>query len=216
MEKNDLRFVNLTWLFSCNFYNRNVIQMDFDEASALWKTVENTKGTILEIGRRYGGSTVIILGAAELGRKIISIDKNPKHDSKCQEIFKNYKGNLTLLIDDSTKIIPEKFGMLFIDGNHHYHGCSNDILAHWNNLESYKESQPLAIFHDANLIIRECRRLDNKKQSGAVGVNKVCKKLLNLGCAKLIETVGSVMIMEKLKNLPKEWVKIENPVKEKK
>ena len=53
-------FEDLAWLFTCDSRNRGLIRQGFDEAALLWKAVKTTTGNILEIGRNFGGSTVLL------------------------------------------------------------------------------------------------------------------------------------------------------------
>ncbi|MDQ6809894.1 MAG: class I SAM-dependent methyltransferase, partial [Verrucomicrobiota bacterium] len=131
-----LGFEDLAWLFRCDSRNRGIIRQGFDEAALLWKATQATEGDILEIGRNHAGSTTL-LAAASPGREVFSIDNAPKHDPKCDAFLAqpDMKGRVHLLVQDSRQAIAnQRYGFLFIDGDHSFEGVLADVLAHWNAL----------------------------------------------------------------------------------
>src|SRR5947199_5554356 len=78
------RFEDIAWLFTCDSRNRGLIRQGFDEAALLWKAVKTTRGNILEIGRNFAGSTVLLAAAAP-DRQIYSIDNRSHEDARCRD-----------------------------------------------------------------------------------------------------------------------------------
>lgn len=187
-------FENLIWLFSNNNLNRGIIRLNFDEAALLWKSVKISKGNILEIGRRRGGSTVLISCAAN-ARKITSIDIAPNHHQKCEDYFA-LVDNIEFIVDDSRKpLTGNNFGLIFIDGDHSYEGVLKDTLVHWPELKN----EAYAIYHDAvpndGLIYKD-------KINHCPGVKMVTDDLISSGCAKFIESAGSMLLLKKTHEIP--------------
>ena len=217
-------FEDLAWLFTCDSRNRGLIRQGFDEAALLWKAVKATSGNILEIGRNFGGSTVLLAAAAAPGRVIYSIDNRSHEDSAC----KNYltrpenRQRVHLLITDSRKTLPLlSYGLLFIDGDHSLDGVLADVVAHWNSLQA--AAGGLAAFHDAipndnfkwrdseRRLHRVWTRLKNKfrkRQKPEVapdyepGVRRVCEELVRQGAATEWRRAGSMVVLRKVKDLP--------------
>jgi predicted O-methyltransferase YrrM len=79
-------FEDVAFLFTSDNRNRGTLRMNFDEAALLWKSVRATHGGVLEIGRRFGGSTVLLALAAP-DRTITSIDIAPEHAPVAQAFF---------------------------------------------------------------------------------------------------------------------------------
>ncbi|HUE40285.1 MAG TPA: class I SAM-dependent methyltransferase, partial [Chthoniobacterales bacterium] len=113
-------FEDLAWLFSCDSRNRGLIRQGFDEAALLWKAVKATSGKVLEIGRNFGGSTVLLAAAAP-DREIYSIDNRSHENSACKNYLTRSENRqrVQLLVTDSRQALPDLgFGFLFIDGDH--------------------------------------------------------------------------------------------------
>lgn len=225
------KFEDLAWLFTCDSRNRGLIRQGFDEAALLWKAVKATTGNILEIGRNFAGSTVL-LAAAGAGREIYSIDNRSHEDSAC----KNYlarpenKQRVHLLVIDSRKTLPDvSFGLLFIDGDHSFEGVLADVVAHWNSLQSDGTNVALAAFHDAlpndNFKWRDADRQFNrvwtrlknkfrKRQKAEVaqdyepGVQRVCDELVRQGAAATWQSAGSMLVLRKITDLPPDFGRV--------
>ena len=83
-------FEHATWLFTCDSRNRGICRLNFDEAALLYRAVTGTRGAMLEVGRRHGGSTVLMLEASggEGGdRSLVSLDIEPRHHPAAQAYF---------------------------------------------------------------------------------------------------------------------------------
>jgi predicted O-methyltransferase YrrM len=224
-------FEDLAWLFNCDSRNRGIIRQGFDEAALLWKAVKATAGDILEIGRNHAGSTVVLATAADSDRVIYSIDLNPKHDPRCEEFLQRAENQkrVRLLVGDSRERLPSAtYGLLFIDGDHSYDGVLADTRAHWNALKNVNGKPGLAVFHDAlpneNFKWRDADRrfnrfwirLKNKLRARqkpevapdyGVGVNRVCRKLLDERLAEQWGAASSMLVLRKLADLPDDFGK---------
>src|SRR5262245_1327740 len=111
-------FEELTWLFTCDSRNRGLVRQGFDEAALLWKAVKATSGNILEIGRNFGGSTVLLAAATPPNREVYSIDNRSHEDVACKRYLAQpgNKERVHLLIANSrTPVSNVRFGFLFID-----------------------------------------------------------------------------------------------------
>ena len=98
---------------------------------------------VLEIGAYEGGSTLII---AKVAKSIVSIDT---FEADCimgvynHNTLKTYKenikpyNNIKYIVGDSRVVeYMEPFDILFVDGDHSYEGCLND-LTRFNPIEGY-------------------------------------------------------------------------------
>ena len=222
-------FEDLTWLFSCDSRNRGLIRQGFDEAALLWKAVKATTGSILEIGRNFAGSTVLLVAAADANREIYSIDNRSREDTACKSYLAKPENRqrVHLLVTDSRKTLPNvSFRLLFIDGDHSFEGVLADVVAHWNSLESRDGTLALAAFHDAlpneNFKWRDADRRFNrfwtrlknklrKRQKAEVapdyspGVFRVCEELVRQGVATKWASAGSMLVLQKLADLPTDF-----------
>jgi predicted O-methyltransferase YrrM len=226
-------FEDLAWIFTCDSRNRGLIRQGFDEAAVLWKAVKATSGNILEIGRNLAGSTVLLAAAAaEPDREIYSIDNRSHEDRACKDYLERAgnKGRVHLLVADSRVPIPNlRFGFLFIDGDHTFEGVLADVVAHWDALQSSGQYPALVAFHDAlpndNFKWRDAdRRLKRlwiclknkfrKRRKPEVapdyepGVLKVCDELIRQGLATKWRWAGSMLVVKKLGDLPRNFSEI--------
>jgi predicted O-methyltransferase YrrM len=229
-------FEDLAWLFTCDSRNRGLIRQGFNEAAILWKAVKATSGNILEIGRNLAGSTVLLAAAAAPDREIYSIDNRSHEDRRCQDYLARpkYKASVHLLVADSRVPIPNlRFGFLFIDGDHTFEGVLADVVAHWNALQSSDQYPALVAFHDAlpndNFKWRDADRKLNrlgirlknkfrKRQKPEVapdyepGVLKICDELIRQGLAAKWQSAGSMLVMKKLGDLPRNFSEVARKV----
>ena len=225
-------FEDLAWLFTCDSRNRGRIRQGFDEAALLWKAVKATSGNILEIGRNLAGSTVLLAAAAGPDREIYSIDKRSNEDRACKSYLarSEHKLRVHLLVADSRAALQNlKFGFLFVDGDHTFEGVLADLVAHWNAVRATDEMTGLVAFHDAlpneNFKWRDADRKMNrlwirlknkfrKQQKPEVapgyepGILKVCDELIRQGLASKWRSAGSMLVLRKLADLPRNFSEI--------
>lgn len=191
-------FEEAAWLFTSNTTNCGLLRQDFNEAALLWKATRSSQGSILQVGRRYGRSTVLLLMAGD-NRHVTSIDINPCHLPESDEYFQRPEvaSRLTLLSENSRVPVLGTFGFMFLDGDT-YDGVKADVIAQWDSLQPFENSQPTVVFHDAVP--------NTQGQSGRSthhdGVRDVCNELVECGAAETIEAAGSSLWMRKLSDLP--------------
>jgi len=172
----------------------------------LWRAVRASEGPILEIGRRHGGSTVL-LAAAGGDRTVTSIDLAPAHNPACdvafQKINEQTPGRLKLIIGNSRQTLPaETFGFVFIDGDHSYQGVRADVVAHWNSLKAVGAAPGFAVFHDA---VPNDGLAHTGQPNHHEGVRRVCDELIAAGCAERVASAGSSLWLRKLTDLPQSF-----------
>ena len=192
-------FEDAAWLFTSNVSNRGLLRQDFNEAVQLWTATRSSQGAILEVGRYQGGSTVLLLIASE-NRHITSIDIDPHHSPDCDKYFKRPEvaARLTLLTGDSRIPVVGTFGFMVIDGDRTYDGLKADVIAQWDSLQPFGETQPTVVFHDAAPNI-QCE----SGPSYCDGFRDVCNELVQCNAAEIIQTTGSSLWMRKLSDLPR-------------
>src|SRR6266581_8239094 len=229
-------FEDLAWLFTCDSRNRGLIRQGFDEAAILWKAVKATSGNILEIGRNLAGSTVLLAAAVGPDREIYSIDNRSHEDRACKDYLARAanKDRVHLLVADSRVPLPNlRFGLLFIDGDHTFEGVLADVVAHWNALQSSGEKPALAAFHDAlpnqnfkwrdadrnlNRLWIRLKNKSRKRQKPQIapdyepGVLKVCDELIHQGLAEKWRSAGSMLVVKKLGDLPRNFSEVARKV----
>jgi hypothetical protein len=131
IPKEPSRFEDLTGLFFCCPLNRGIIRQDFDESALLFKhisQIDSPKG--VEIGRFFGGSTVLL--ATAVGRKglLYSIELEPKNnDTEWVKSLQTIglEERVKLIIGNANDIkIDEELDFVFIDGDHSLEGARLD------------------------------------------------------------------------------------------
>ena len=120
------------------FIAKDFIRMDPWEIRYLYMIGKQARTGILETGRYSGGSTIVFTHASLV--PIYSIDIAPQDDNKLLELIEKcgLKPNLRLIVGDSQKTkYPEidKYDLLFIDADHSFEGCYNDLNNWWDDLE---------------------------------------------------------------------------------
>ena len=98
----------------------------------------HARGSILEIGRLHGKSTIVLaLGVRDAGHgaPITSIDLEPRYEAAARKNLREHgveDDAVTLLSGDSSEVVaslPGLFDIVFVDGDHGYDGVCRDILA---------------------------------------------------------------------------------------
>lgn len=162
--------------------------MNFDEAALLWRAVRETTGDILEIGSRFGGSTILL---AASGRHVVTIDIDPYWSDRVKDVL---RGRVELIVGDSAHVDlhGRKFTLALIDGEHSLWGVAGDVRNHWKNIEI----GGLVAFHDA--MPNDGLRHEGQDNHFA-GVWIICQTLLLAGDAVEWGRAGSMLILRKLK-----------------
>ena len=180
-------FHDLTYLFLCADLNKGIIFMDFDEGGYMWKVIhENAPKALLEVGRFLGGSTVLIVAAAN-GSRVISVDSKitvPEYakDSLLDEHLKRLGlSNYELFVHDSNNFDPQcMLDFVFIDGDHTYESVKKDF----ENFDKYLNIGGHMLFHGSC----STRPYTTHKE----GTVKLMLELKRSEKYKLIREVGSL------------------------
>lgn len=143
-------FESCMWLFACHQGTRGITRLDLDEAAYLFEVVRSFAAPqMVEIGRLYGGSTILMALAGDAGARLISIDIMPKDDALLQGVLEKIgvASKVTLLAQDANTVdAPDNaYDVVFIDGDHYYENVRKDY-DHWK-----KSVKPggILLFHDA-------------------------------------------------------------------
>ena len=138
-----MNFEDIIWLFTSNKKTRGIIRLNIAEGALLYKYCrKKSNSVLLEIGRKYGGSTTLMASALKNGH-LYSIDII-MHDCVSQYV-KEFKNNITFITADTKDIKWDKpVDLVFIDGDHSYKGVQNDII----KFLPYINKNGYAIFHD--------------------------------------------------------------------
>jgi hypothetical protein len=187
-------FAQLLWLFNSPRETRNIIRLDLHEAGLLykyasqqWKILPKTRkgNIILEIGRYWAGSTVLLaLATHDTKVKIISVDVvEGCHDPDVDDWLNDYeeKERIDIRTDNSHAMENVPLSMLFVDGDHSYEGIKKDFIHHWNYLNGH------CLAHDYT-------------DPTTPGVTKFINEWIEDGYAEIIEQVGTMVALKKLKN----------------
>lgn len=181
-----VNFEDLYPLFGLNTYNRNLIRMDFDEASYVYKLVKSMyRPLCVEIGTYLGGSTVLMASA---GGDVITVDNycsitfeelnNPALD--VEELLNSFgvRSHVQIIVADSRTYDTSKIkcDILLIDGDHSYEG----VKADYKNWKDTVKKGGHILFHDS------CRA-----RKGATGRPEIEKFLKELGL-KPFHQIGSI------------------------
>jgi hypothetical protein len=197
-------FVELLWLFNSPTWKkietpqpketRNIIRLDLHEAGLLykyasqqWKTMPKTRdgNIILEIGRYWAGSLVLLAIATHDSKvKIVSVDVvEGCHDPDADDWLNEYeeKERIDIRVDNSWAMENMPLSMLFVDGDHSYEGVKKDFIHHWNYLYGP------CLAHDYT-------------DPTCEGVTRFIDEWVEEGYAEIIEQVGTMIALKKLKD----------------
>jgi len=170
-------------------------EMEMLQLAELTHQASCVTGNVVEIGSLYGRSAIAIAkGLKQNGKgKIFTIDPHQNYYSKYDTFLKNVNDSglkeyihpvkdfsfNVLLKQYPVELFQEPLKMLFIDGDHSYEGMKKDLK--WI---PWIQKGGRVLFHDY------CARLGVTK-----AVDEYCANHSDL---KLLKTVGSLIIFEKL------------------
>lgn len=152
-------FEDLAFLFSSNQLNHGIASLQLDEAALLYRVARDAgPGTLAEIGRFRGGSTLITAVAmhpeAELWSYDLQVALRPDLpgdllDRELLEALRRYglESRVHLVVGDSRSVDlpPGPLVSLFVDGDHSYEGARADY-ERWRTLVAPGGQ---LLFHDA-------------------------------------------------------------------
>ena len=191
-------FVQLLWLFNSPTWKkietpqpretRNIIRLDLHEAGLLYKYARlwrDENDTILEIGRYWGGSTVLLALATHGSNvKVVSVDVvEGCHDPDVDDWLNDYeeKERIDIRVDNSWAMENMPLSLLFVDGDHSYEGVKKDFIHHWNYLNGP------CLAHDYT-------------DPDCEGVTRFIDEWIENGYAEIIEQTGTMVALRKLKD----------------
>jgi predicted O-methyltransferase YrrM len=192
-------FEDLTGLFFCSPLNRGILRQDLDEAALLFRYVSQIASPRgVEIGRYYGGSTVLLAAAIGKAGKLYSIDICPNNqDKELIDVLKetDLSGRVELIINDANLIeINDDLDFAFIDGDHTYEGARLDHNR-WG--KKIKEGGIL-IHHDMGKSRNYSTQISD--------LEELYNDILHYqkDCLEVIATAGSMVVFRKSGNTWKE------------
>jgi predicted O-methyltransferase YrrM len=117
---------------------KEFIRLEPWEMEYLFMIASYSKLGILETGRFNGGSAVVMACANDFV-PIFSIDISPQNDERLLNILSNIGvgKNINLITGDSQKKKYSEIGkidLLFVDGDHSFQGCLNDLENWYSSL----------------------------------------------------------------------------------
>lgn len=121
---------------------KDIIPTDFIrlepwEIDYLYMLGKQAKLGVLETGRYRGGSTLVFAHACSV--PIYSIDLEPQDDTYLVSLIGScdVQSDVKLIVGDSQKTKyndVKQYDLLFIDGDHSFQGCLNDLNNWWDSL----------------------------------------------------------------------------------
>lgn len=152
-------FEDLAFLFSSNQLSHGIASLQLDEAALLYRVARDAgPGTLAEIGRFKGGSTVITAAAMDAGAELFSYDllvalrpdmTGEQLDAELADALRRLglDTRVHLVVGDSraVELPPGPLRSLFVDGDHTYEGARADYQR-WRGLVAPGGN---LLFHDA-------------------------------------------------------------------
>ena len=174
------------------------------EAVELYNSVlDSPPGDVIEIGSASGGTTIVLIGAAEeVGKRVYSIDPYPeefegvalhythgimkslKNDFKKNILDKSWK-NVTQFnedIKDCINRIPDKLSVVFIDGCHEFSFVRKEIYLLFPRLVQ----NGYLYIHDTNW---EVGQLTNTKDAGVHNIYEWIKNNIDVIDIKNVDSM---------------------------
>jgi len=150
-----INFEDLVWLFKQGEETRGIIRMNLAEAALLYKYVcrlcndmPNVGKVIVEIGRKFGGSTVVLASNLSYNDKVYSIDTVLHEQQVKENLQKLYCRNQIKLLTGKSQDIGKEWSkpidLIFIDGDHSFNGTKGDIEVWLPHVKNFG----YAFFHD--------------------------------------------------------------------
>lgn len=177
-------FENLMYLFSSSVENRKIVRLNLQEAALLYKTAKKSTGNIVEIGRKYGGSALLLASAAADDQIVYSVDV--ADNTKVKGNFKLAPESVTKkirLLKGLSKDVADKWtspiGLIFIDGDHTYDGVALDIKK-WC---PFVVKGGYAIFHDV--------------VGTGLGLDKLTNNLVEKKGWKFVESADTMVVLQR-------------------
>ena len=156
-------FEDLAFLFSSNQANFGIAQLSFIEGAHLYRTVRETPGPHVEIGRYKGGGTLLLAAALRPEDELWSYDTLEKggdrSDRGIEAALVKYglEDRVHLIVGDSHEVALPAFGLgsVFLDGDPSFEGTRIDV-ERWGG--ALRDGGQL-LFHDATFGAPRYRQL---------------------------------------------------------
>jgi predicted O-methyltransferase YrrM len=195
---------------------KNIFQRNFwlqkDEIQFLSRYAHEAKGTIVEIGSAFGGSSTVFLLNKAKNTKLYSIDPFVKdsmggfqaskyacHKAVSDALSKKNKKEAlkdwNLINDYSYEVAKnwdKKIDLLFIDGSHLY----KDVKKDFEDWGKFVEKDGLILFHDSRKELTDPK--DKIFLKGWNGPTKLVKEILNSGKYKLVDNCYSISVIRRI------------------
>jgi len=144
-------FEDLIWLFNSNPSSRGIIRMNIAEGALLYKyckRLSNSESILVEIGRKFGGSTVLMSSCLHPKSKLYSVDIQYQN-SVAENLNRINKIDQVILINKSSvkagKNWDKPINLILIDGAHSKIHVKQDIKIWLKHVKA----NGYALFHDA-------------------------------------------------------------------
>jgi len=149
-------FEDLSFVFTSSQLDNGIAQLTIEEAAHLFRTARDAgPGTLVEIGRYKGGSTLVLATAMHPEARLVSYDlhavpgvPSAEFDRELREVLARYGlvERVDLVVGDSrTAELPDGCVLVFVDGDHSLEGVRADY-EHWKRA---LEPGGHLLFHDA-------------------------------------------------------------------
>jgi len=178
-----MRFEDITFVFNSDIANRYLSRLNIDEASLVYKLGLISSGDIVEIGTKYGGTSIILAAALHERKeekfKVYSIDiinrLKTKPGIKVNKLMpKVLKEQLSFIVSPSLNIANKwktPIGFAFFDGAHTPKALTQDLLA-WTP----------CIINNGYVAIHDAATYKTRRQKKHLGTRRfkeICNKLLS-------------------------------------
>lgn len=182
-------FEDLATLFTVGQFNRGIIRLDLDEAALLYRTVQSIPDACgVEIGRGWGGSTLLLAVAGGPRGKVTSIQLGVLRDAELREAARRggVSERVELFSGDSREVpFDEPIDYAFIDGGHDYEVVKADHL----RFGALVKPGGFVIHHDMGDI----------RYTPCEGPARLAREiaLFHGDCAQVVERAGSLVVFRK-------------------